>query len=399
MLKGQRPAWTVVVLCCLLNSAWLQAAPAPAIGLTNLALLPQGGLVLQSFGAPGSVYSLQASWGRQNWRTLDFTISHSGDATFQDRSAPGEQVRYYRVKAEPPNVVGWDTNYHGWSNSFTLSNGQVEVAVVPAVGRIMQFRFSDEADGPLWENTSLAGNGPTASSWDNPGSFGGDKVWPAPQSVWNWPPPRGFDSLPFTAAVQPGGITLTGPVDAAFGIRVVREIALHPSEPLLRVTSRFEKVTGNTNQVGVWVITQVKEAECVFVPVPSASIFAKGYTPLGAVPKGLVFTNGLISFARDPGADTKIGNDAGALLWVGTKTALLIESARVPGVSKTGYPDGGCSAEVYTHANPVPYIELELLAPLVSLGTNTTTEATSVYTLLRRTKPSALEEAKIILSR
>ena len=71
----------------------------------------------------------------------------------------------------------------------------------------------------------------------------------------------------------------------------------------------------------------------------------------------------------------------------------------MPGVPKNGYPDAGCSAEVYTNPNTAPYIELELLGPLAKLGTNNTLEATSVYTLFRRTEATPLDEASQILGR
>ena len=44
------------------------------------------------------------------------------------------------------------TPYRGWNEAFLLSNGTVEAVVVPAIGRVMQFRFagpSVENDGPL----------------------------------------------------------------------------------------------------------------------------------------------------------------------------------------------------------------------------------------------------------
>jgi hypothetical protein len=105
-----------------------------------------------------------------------------------------------------------------------------------------------------------------------------------------------------------------------------------------------------------------------------------------------------VSLSRDPNAATKIGNDAGALLWVGADSLLLIESPRRSGVTKTGYPDGGCSAEIYTNPNLAPYLEMELLAPLATLEAGNTSEATVVYSLFRRTQPTALQEARMLLA-
>src|SRR6266481_4539376 len=66
------------------------------------------------------------------------------------------------------------TNYHGWPDSLLLSNGRVEAIIVPAIGRVMQFRFAGESDGPFWENRALDGikAEPESKEW---GNFGGDK--------------------------------------------------------------------------------------------------------------------------------------------------------------------------------------------------------------------------------
>jgi hypothetical protein len=51
------------------------------------------------------------------------------------------------------------TNYRGWQNSIILSNPQVEVVIVPAIGRVMQFRFKD-VEATFWENRKLDGKPP-----------------------------------------------------------------------------------------------------------------------------------------------------------------------------------------------------------------------------------------------
>jgi hypothetical protein len=188
-------------------------------------------------------------------------------------------------------------------------------------------------------------------------------------------------------------VTLTGPVDATLGTRVIRRITLHPTGPVLRISSTIEKISGDASQTGVWVITQLKEGQRVFMPVPKNSVFPIGYTAIGDVPSGLVVTNGLVCLSRDPNAPTKVGNDAGTLLWVGANSMLLLESPRISGLTNAEYPDSGCSAEIYTNPNPTPYLEMELLAPLAALGAGNTSEATVLYSLLRRTQPTALQEA------
>src|SRR5437867_10677826 len=133
------------------------------------------------------------------------------------------------------------TNYHGWANSILLSNGRVEAVIVPAIGRVMQFRFAGEEDGPFWENRALDGIKPEPESkeWSN---FGGDKTWPAPQSDWPkltpraWPPPVAFDSLPVQATVDGFVVKLISAVDRHYGIRAYREISLALDRPVMTIT-------------------------------------------------------------------------------------------------------------------------------------------------------------------
>ena len=88
--------------------------------------------------------------------------------------------------------------YNGWKGAVQMSNGTVEIVIVPQIGRIMRYGF---VGGPnmLWNNIALAGKTTDLASaskdWNN---YGGDKLWPAPQDRWAWPPDRVLDSAPQT---------------------------------------------------------------------------------------------------------------------------------------------------------------------------------------------------------
>ncbi|HVY68516.1 MAG TPA: hypothetical protein VHH73_01215, partial [Verrucomicrobiae bacterium] len=120
--------------------------------------------------------------------------------------------------------------YHGWPDALVLGNGKAEVVIVPAVGRVMQFRFAGtNGDGPFWENRALDGKAPDSKSKDW-GNFGGDKAWPSPQADWpkvtgrGWPPPPAFDSMPVEARVEGKVVTLVSAVDPFYGIKTRRRI-------------------------------------------------------------------------------------------------------------------------------------------------------------------------------
>ncbi len=300
--------------------------------------------------------------------------------------------------------------YHGWTDAVCVNNGKVAAVVVPSVGRVMQFKFAGEDTGPFWENAALAGMHGDARGreWQN---IGGDKSWPAPEGEWprvagrKWHPPVAFDSLPCSVCIDGKVVMLVSPVDRDYGIRVRRRIELAANQPVMRITTTYEKISGPRRRVGIWVISQFKDPVAVFVPVPADSPFSSGQRGRersigyeirgGEEPPSLAHRDGLISLTRDPKKSHKIGNDADRLVWIGKSWAAKVESARVHGVE---YPDHGRSAEVYTNPNPLEYVELELLGPLRTLKPGGKISRTVTYTLAHRTKSDPAAEARRILA-
>ena len=293
------------------------------------------------------------------------------------------------------------TNYHGWTNAIVLSNGRVEVVIVPAIGRVMQLRFAGDEDGPFWENRALDGKAPdpAAKEWLN---FGGDKTWPAPQADWPritpraWPPPVAFDSMPVEAKEDGFVVNLVSAVDPDYGIRAQREIQLDLDHPVMTITTTYQKVSGQPLKAGVWVITQLKNPVLACASLPDFELFHEGYNRQSAeLPTGFRIDNGLLSLIRDPKASHKIGTDAGALFWVGTDAVLRIESPRTV---FGDYPDEGCSAEIYTNPDPLPYIELEMLGPVQKMIAGDQITRRSTYTLVRRAEADPDLEVHRLLS-
>ena len=273
--------------------------------------------------------------------------------------------------------------YHGWPDSLLVSNGSVEAVVVSAIGRVMQLRLAGEADGAFWENRALDGQlqGAPSHAWMN---FGGDKCWPAPQTSWKaqqgrtWPPPPGFDALPFEAAVNERGVAITSAVDAAFGIQVVRHVELEPDRPAMRIRTEFRKLLGCAVRVGIWTITQMREPERISILLPERSKFAAGYLRLlDGEPADLKIDGRLLSLARHARNFVKIGSEARSLAWVGQRCVVRIDTEGRPG----DYPDGGCVSEVYTNPDPLKYVELETLGPLTTMNVGDRIEQTTVYTV------------------
>lgn len=359
------------------------------------------------------------SWGFFDFRRRDEPFTEGFQSVPADWSISSDRKRGFfnlvaevtgsrsSARTEPTSiaveegVVVEETSFAGWDNAVRMRNAQVEAVIVPQIGRVMSFRFHN-GENVMWVNEDLAGEAPgtDGEDWKN---FGGDKAWPAPQSDWakilgaEWPPPEGFDPAPTRAQIDGDRVVLMAPVERDYGLRVIRTITLEPDRPVMNISTRFEKVTGEPVRVSVWVVAQLNDPVGVYVPVPDPTIYPSGHhLMMETEPAGLRFSDGLLQLTRHPEKSTKIGTDADALLWMGRTTALKMESPRR---SRLRYPDNSSSAEVYTSPGDWKYVELEFLSPLVLLTEGDRTEANVRYELIRRTRNDPEAEARAILDR
>ena len=177
----------------------------------------------------------------------------------------------------PAEVKRADVDFHGW-RAMKLSNGTVDVVVVPAIARIVYYGRAggDLADNVLWLNPQLVGqtfaDADGETPWQN---FGGDKAWAWPQygaGGWQelfgiaggWPPPQPFDRTPWTARFDGDAIVLDAPPAPAYGVRPSRRVALDPAGTGVTVTTTFtptrpDPATRPAAAAAVWHVTQVPQ--------------------------------------------------------------------------------------------------------------------------------------------
>ena len=315
-----------------------------------------------------------------------------------------------RTRNEPAGVSVTHSDFHGWK-AIVLRNRATELVVVPEIGRVMEFNLLDgtgrTVPGPFWNNPALDKAMPAdVEGWRN---YGGDKAWPAPQSDWpkmigrGWPPPSGFDAVPFIATVKGGRIQLLSPVDPNYGVRVRRTINLDSEKPVVTVKTTCEKVRGGPVRMSVWTITQLASPERAFILLPPHSQLAQGYTNLAPpMPNDLKVEGRLLSLSRDLSRKVKIGSDGTALLWVGGGVDLLLQNkAANVGSAKRGseaeWPEQGSHSEIYTSpGDELKYIEFELLDRLLDLKPGQQASLEVVYTLIPRTQVEPAAEARKI---
>ncbi|MCS6776444.1 MAG: DUF4380 domain-containing protein [Chloroherpetonaceae bacterium] len=284
------------------------------------------------------------------------------------------------------DVTVRQVTYQGWSNAYLMSNGTVELIFVPQIGRILHYGY---VRGPnlLWVNSELAGKtiNPEQAQADWP-NYGGDKLWPAPQNRWGWPPDPALDSGVHTARVLKGGrLQVTGQPSEKHGIRFSREIVRDPVGTGVTIRNTMTNVSAREVQWAVWQVTQVDAPDVVLMPLYRGGRFPKGYyvfKDADPAPNRMKILGEEIRLERDPERSSKIGGDSPKGWLAAEKQGIRFEvSAKVE--PKRTYPDDGCALEIYTNPDPHPYVELELLSPIVSLAPGRSYSFTTRWKLSR----------------
>lgn len=252
------------------------------------------------------------------------------------------------------------TTFGSWTEAVKVSNGTVEIVVVPQIGRVMFYGYTGKKNF-LWVNPNLGPSDQAKPGYDN---FGGDKTWWAPQSAWNWPPDAAFDGEPYTVELLKDGVRMVSKVGRLKPLRVTREIRLSDVGTLVKFKNVLEN-TGEKFQCAVWQVTQVNDPSEVRMPIEAGRMYSQQMgTKLD--PKYHEFLGGVLKIARHPKTSYKFGGWA-AKGTISAKTNgewLVMKSDRN---RRAVYPDNNSAQEIYTNPDPDRYVELEQLSPLISM--------------------------------
>lgn len=272
--------------------------------------------------------------------------------------------------------------YSGWSDAVQLSNGTVELVVVPQIGRIMHYGFVG-GDNILWSEPQSHGkvlpegepfrDEEGQYTWTN---FGGDKVWPNQQSEFAdinghaWPPDHAFDGGVHEVELLADGVVITSPVSAYNGARSIRAIRLAPEGTRVDIHQTIEKLAKAQREeleplrYTIWNVTQINPPEQTLYPLNPHSHFEARYFPFGfaqsAAERNFTIEGNTGIFVPDATENQKTGADSDRWLAGIVGQIVMAEFFRRDGTQT--FPDGGLSAEVYTCPD---YTELELLSPWV----------------------------------
>ena len=296
--------------------------------------------------------------------------------------------------------LGW-----GWQ-AHVIRNDYITLALVPAIGgRVMQYDLQDHPF--LWVNPAEIGRTyePAADGvWHN---FGGYKSWVAPQGNWRrgmggWPPAPTLDSGLYTITMtkgESGEITLvaTSPRETfaewqAKDLSLTRTLTVYPGSTRVRVEQRITNHGTAPQIVSNWDVTQIPgthaglddpETCWVYFPINTRSMFGeRGYFTFPGSNRAYADSQwsnlmgdniAAVNYLRRTG---KIGADVvgGWVASVDSRHGFTyvkrfsVEKAPEPAT----YPEGGSSLQVFTSGKE-PYVEVEVLGPLVDLAPNQST--------------------------
>jgi hypothetical protein len=289
------------------------------------------------------------------------------------------------ARPTPAQVRVRAVDHRGWKGSVELTNGDLRVVVVPAIGRVMHVGL---AGGPnlLWENPALAGKTLSGQpllekgqpAWAN---FGGDRVWPS-EEAWfpklngaPRPPDSWIDGSACESALLEDGVRLECPVSPLCGARAVRTIRLAPNGRRVMLVQRLEKKQLARQRelepvpLTLWGITQVQPPEQSLLSLARVSRYPARFFPFKWAdvpdndPAGHFSIEGDVGvFLTDAKLPQKVGADSPRWVAAIVGDTVLARAFRYePGRE---YPDGGTSATVYTSPE---LAELETLSPLARL--------------------------------
>lgn len=274
----------------------------------------------------------------------------------------------------PASVSVVKESWNGFEDSYRISNGNAEVVVVPKLGRVMHYGLAGKAN-VLWVNPRLKLGLYDATGYRN---FGGDKLWPAPQKDWNWPPDAALDGQPWEAEVIPNGIRLKSPLGKTIPVKYVREITMRDIGTDVKFVNQLSN-WGSDRDLSVWQVTQVNNPSRVSLTA-SMNVPYKILMGEKLDPKYHQYNGKSLVVTRHPKQGFKFGSKSreGVIeSVVGGVTFRMTMASSL----RSRYPDGDTAQQVYTNGDPDQYVEMEQLSPLVRVGGKEILSQTVTWTL------------------
>jgi hypothetical protein len=266
-------------------------------------------------------------------------------------------------------------NYHGWPNTYRLSNGLIETRVVTDVGpRIIDLRVP-RRENLFHVREGLGGRGEAMYMFR-----GGWRLWIAPERAETT---YALDNTPCEVEiVGEGALRVTAPSQSLAGIQKLIEVRMSGGEPRLRLVSRIRNISDRPLTYAAWSLPVLRVGGRAFVPLDVGPLTAFDATRRVLLWSYASFGDPRYRFGdrliqidtkkvqaprpRRAGRchdESKIGVDS-AQGWAAYLLDDTLFLKRFPHPAGE-YPDGGATIEVYSNYE---FLELEHLGPLTTVA-------------------------------
>lgn len=257
------------------------------------------------------------------------------------------------------------STYNGWTQACRLSTSDLDVVVVPEIGRIAHLSWKGK-ENLYRQAPHVDGN---ANAWQN---YGGNWIWPVAQANWplfqegEWPPSKLLDGRPWTGRAWKDAdgsqcCLLKQEYGAPLNIEVSRHIKVLADKPVIEIRQRLQRTGPSEVPVTLWTISQIDHAETVFFPLDAE---APKLTPLQFAPPPSTHlvrcTNYWVYDAKKEG-ETKLGSASDQRWIAALKDNTLIVESTLNGHLKGPYPDKDSRVTMYSNSG-LGYTEIETLS-------------------------------------
>lgn len=221
------------------------------------------------------------------------------------------------------------------SDPYTLTLGKVTMVIDAAKGaRITSLKYESQE---------------VLSQIAAPNMFG-STFWTSPQKVWNWPPVREHDIMPYSVEQSNGALVMTSQLSQKIPLRITKSFCTDKKEKCFIITYTIKNESGKNWNVAPWEITRVPAEGNIYFDAKLEEI-----TPAGLM--DFKNSNGILSYTIDQrDFQRKINADGKGWLAFTCNNLLLLK--RFPDLSASESALGEAEIQVYIHQGKA-YVELE----------------------------------------
>lgn len=260
---------------------------------------------------------------------------------------------------------------------LVLSSGKVKMVIDPQVsGRIISFAY-----GGI---NILTGNEVHPENY-------GSTLWPAPQSIWHWPPYEVLDKNPYQVIRHTNGeILLQSKPDSVSGLQFTKHFVVKDDHFLLKYS--IKNISVENKEVAAWEVTRVDTSGRAFFPLSGEAELDKSSLQNIENKNNYLWYYPDYENMENSQKYYGYGKD-GYLAWA-TGNLLFVKS--FPDINPAQPAPGQAEIEIFAHSE-YPYIELENHGPYRLLNPGETLDY-EVKWYLRKISKQMKEEQIIKLA-